>query len=44
MSDVSSGRGKNNRVLPPWRVTLGEETLFTEAARVEIAAKWCLPL
>ena len=35
MSDESSGQGKNNHVLPPWRVTLGEETLFTEAARVE---------
>jgi hypothetical protein len=32
MSDVSRGQGKNNHVLPLWRVTLGKATLFTEAA------------
>jgi hypothetical protein len=36
MSDAFSRTGTKQLVPPPWKATLGEETVFAEVARVEI--------
>ena len=35
MSDAFSRTGRKQLVPPPWKATLGEETVFAEVARVE---------
>ncbi len=35
LSDAFSRTGRKQRVPPPWKATLGEETVFAEVARIK---------